>query len=140
LETVAERRRGQAVVEFALVLPVLILLLLGTVEFGRFFDTYLSLQHAAREGARLYLTGASQSVVEARIRSSAYLVPQSNRSQISITLSRNTYDLRESEDGSKEEISVVGVSLSYPFAFVFPFLGAIFGNPVTVSVSLEMGL
>jgi len=115
----------------ALVLPVLILLLLGTVEFGRFFGTYLSLQHAAREGARLYLTGSSESDVEARIRSSAYLVPQDERSRISITLSRNSDPVVG---------SVVGVSLSYPFAFVFPFLGAIFGNPVNISVSLEMGL
>lgn len=131
MEAVARRKKGQAVVEMALVLPVLLLLLLGTVEFGRFFGTYLSLQHAAREGARLYLTGAPEPDVEARIRETAYLVPQGERSQISITLSRTSDPVVG---------SVVGVSLSYPFAFLFPFLGAIFGNPVNIAVSLEMGV
>ncbi len=44
--------RGAAVVEFALVLPVLIILLLGMVEFARVFNVQISLSNAAREGAR----------------------------------------------------------------------------------------
>ena len=46
------RRRGQAVVEFALVLPVFLLLLLGAVEFGRAYLRLHLLTNAAREGAR----------------------------------------------------------------------------------------
>jgi len=47
------RRSGQAVVEFALVLPLFMLLLLASVEFGRaYFDLHL-LTSAAREGARV---------------------------------------------------------------------------------------
>ena len=46
-------RRGQAIVEFALVLPVFLLLLLAAVEFGRaYLDLHL-LTSAAREGARV---------------------------------------------------------------------------------------
>jgi len=44
--------RGAAAVEFALVLPVLIILLLGLVEFSRVFNVQISLSNAAREGAR----------------------------------------------------------------------------------------
>lgn len=44
--------RGAAAVEFALVAPVLILLLLGIFEFGRAFHTQTALSAAAREGAR----------------------------------------------------------------------------------------
>lgn len=46
------RRRGQALVELALVLPVLLLILFGIVEFGRIFHAYLVIANAARVGAR----------------------------------------------------------------------------------------
>lgn len=45
------RKRGQTVVEFALVVPVLILLLLIAIDFGRVFLGWISLNNAARVGA-----------------------------------------------------------------------------------------
>jgi Flp pilus assembly protein TadG len=50
--TIAIRRRGNAVLEAALVLPILLALAFGTVEFGYFFYVKNNLQGAAREGAR----------------------------------------------------------------------------------------
>lgn len=47
-----EVQSGQAVVEFALILPLLVALLLGIVDLGRVFHTYMALANAAREGAR----------------------------------------------------------------------------------------
>lgn len=44
--------RGQDLVEFALVLPLLVLLFFGIIEFGRVIFTYNTLANAAREGAR----------------------------------------------------------------------------------------
>ena len=44
---------GQSLVEFALVLPVLLLILLGIVEFGWLFNAQISMTSAAREGARV---------------------------------------------------------------------------------------
>lgn len=44
-------RRGQALVEFALVLPVLVLLLVMAIDFGRAFYGWVSVQNAARIGA-----------------------------------------------------------------------------------------
>ena len=46
------RRRGQALVEFALVLPLLLLLLVGLVEFGRAWNLHQVVTDASREGAR----------------------------------------------------------------------------------------
>lgn len=48
-----EERRGQSLVEFALILPVFILLLLGIVDLGRGVFAYNTVSNAAREGARL---------------------------------------------------------------------------------------
>ena len=44
--------RGQALVEFALIMPFLLLLLIGVVEFGRGWNMHQVLTDAAREGAR----------------------------------------------------------------------------------------
>ncbi len=45
------RRRGLAAVEFALILPLLITLVLGCVDFGRFAYSYIAVTNAARVGA-----------------------------------------------------------------------------------------
>jgi hypothetical protein len=44
--------RGQELVEYALLLPVLLLLILGTADFGMTIFAYNSIANAAREGAR----------------------------------------------------------------------------------------
>ena len=43
---------GQSLVEFALVLVPLFILLLGIIQFGFIFNTYVTMTNAAREGAR----------------------------------------------------------------------------------------
>ncbi|GAA1889756.1 hypothetical protein GCM10009715_39470 [Paeniglutamicibacter psychrophenolicus] len=47
-------QRGASAVEFAIVLPLLLTLLLGIIEFGFLFNQQISLTQAAREGARAY--------------------------------------------------------------------------------------
>jgi Flp pilus assembly protein TadG len=47
------RERGAVAVEFALVLPVLLLLVMGIIEFGRAYNTQIELTNAAREGVRV---------------------------------------------------------------------------------------
>ena len=44
--------RGQGLVEFAIILPILMVLLLGLVEFGFIFQNHQGLEYATREGAR----------------------------------------------------------------------------------------
>lgn len=43
--------KGQSIVEFALIVPILLLLIMGTLDFGRVFYVKIALQSAAREGA-----------------------------------------------------------------------------------------
>ena len=47
------RDRGAAAVEFALLLPVLLLIVFGIIDFGRALNAQITLTQAAREGARL---------------------------------------------------------------------------------------
>lgn len=58
--TTQQRRfdnRGQALVEFALLLPLVMLILVGIVEFGRAWQAKQTLTDAAREGARAAVVG-----------------------------------------------------------------------------------
>lgn len=54
-------RRGQALTEFALVIPLLLLLIFGIIEFGRFIYAYEVLNNATREGARFAIVHGSDS-------------------------------------------------------------------------------
>jgi Flp pilus assembly protein TadG len=47
------RRRGQGLVEFALVLPIFVLILFGLIDMGRYVYLNSTLSQAAREGARV---------------------------------------------------------------------------------------
>lgn len=44
---------GASAVEFALLLPILVMLLVGIIQMGMAYSNYISVTHAAREGARL---------------------------------------------------------------------------------------
>jgi hypothetical protein len=60
-ENVVRRRdsgKGQTLVEFALTLPILFLLVFGVVEFGRVFQSWVTLQNSVRTAARYATTGA----------------------------------------------------------------------------------
>lgn len=48
----ARKEKGAVAVEMAIVLPLLLLILLGIIEFGRVLNVQVSLTQAAREGAR----------------------------------------------------------------------------------------
>jgi Flp pilus assembly protein TadG len=47
-----ERARGQSLVEFSVIVPVFLLILLGMLEFGFAFDQAMTITYASREGAR----------------------------------------------------------------------------------------
>jgi Flp pilus assembly protein TadG len=66
----ARRRddRGAAAVEFALLLPFLIFLVAGLIDFAAAFNAQIQVSQAAQAGARAAALGYPQSVVEARAR------------------------------------------------------------------------
>ena len=56
----SERARGAAVVEFAVVLPLLLTILFGIIEYGWVFMVRQTLQTSAREGARIAILQTSE--------------------------------------------------------------------------------
>ncbi|MFA5787821.1 MAG: TadE/TadG family type IV pilus assembly protein [Actinomycetota bacterium] len=65
--------RGASAVEFALILPILILLVFGIIQFSIAYNRTQGLQAAAREGARLASIGASYAEIQNRVRASQSL-------------------------------------------------------------------
>jgi Flp pilus assembly protein TadG len=49
---IAREERGQALVEAAIIVPLVLLVMVGIFEVGRLYETYQVLTNAAREGAR----------------------------------------------------------------------------------------
>jgi len=56
-DSAQRRNKGQTLAEFALTLPILLLLLFGIIEFGRLFQSWVTLQNAARTAVRYASTG-----------------------------------------------------------------------------------
>jgi len=48
-----DSERGAVAVEFAILLPLLLMLVLGTIEFGRAYNAQITLTNAARDGVRV---------------------------------------------------------------------------------------
>jgi hypothetical protein len=76
------RQRSQSMVEFAIVAPLLILLLFGIVDFGRVIYTYVTLNQAVNEGARVAVRDSpllpTDADVESAVRSHAVDVVLAN--------------------------------------------------------------
>jgi len=78
--------RGAAAIEFALILPLLIVLVFGIVQFSIAYNRAQGLHAAAREGARLAsLPQTTQNDITARVTSSLAGVPLNGSPTISVS-------------------------------------------------------
>lgn len=118
---------GQSMAEFALLLPLLLTLVLGTLDLGRSFYTYISLTNAAREAARygaLHNTAASSAHVQKEFTSGGSDISGCTNGSL-------TFSSSGSGRGNPYTVDV-----SCQFALVTPFvagfLGAL-GNQLTIS-------
>lgn len=110
----ARSERGAAMVEMALILPIIILLFLGMIDFGRALFLYNNLTNAAREGARFGAaysspvdTVAIRQKVETRIQDFSGVAAATNK--VKVTVSSLT---------SPTEVKVEVVN--YPFTPITP--------------------
>lgn len=83
-------RKAAAVVEMAVVLPILLTILFGIIEFGWTFMVYQSITNAAREGCRVaVLEGSTDEEINARIDEYLTLVGMAN---YSVDITHSTVD------------------------------------------------
>ena len=72
------RSKGQGLVEFALVFPIIVLLLMALFDMGRAVFIYNGLTNAAREGARLAIVNQDKDKILERVESMTFAGPVSN--------------------------------------------------------------
>ncbi len=65
----ARRERGQALVEMAITLPLLLLLLMGIMEMGWYFYNQMSVENGSREGARYAIVHAQDTTLNTDVTS-----------------------------------------------------------------------
>jgi Flp pilus assembly protein TadG len=130
--------RGAELVEFALTFPLLLLVMLGIMDFGLLFQQYEVLTNAAREGARVsVLPGYGTADIQARV--DQYLLATSLTPATVTTTVGAPQTLAVGGGGC---ISVRPVTVSYPHQFVFiggiaTYFGASFGTK-TLSATASM--
>jgi Flp pilus assembly protein TadG len=105
--------RGAAAVEFALVVPVLLLLVFGMIDFGRLLFTRNNLQSAVREGARVAAARPNPTDGVARDRVVAY-INAAEQTHIAPDMVSVTYD-------PATGLITVGIPRGYPFRPITPF-------------------
>jgi Flp pilus assembly protein TadG len=115
-------QQGQSLTEFALVAPLLLLLVFGILDMGRFFYGYLNLQMAAQETVRLGGLGKSDS--ELRTFAMSYL-RITDPAKLTMTVSP-TDAIRDSGD-------YVTVTLQTPYRFVTPVASELLTNVTEIS-------
>lgn len=90
------KEKGQATVEFALVLPLLILLIFGMMDFGWLFYNKIEVNNASREGARYAAIHWNESNYEAdttnlviSYSSGATVVVSPNEADVTVSVTKN---------------------------------------------------
>lgn len=111
-------------VEFAIVLPLLLLLIMGIIQFSIIFSAQTSLTNAAREGVRAASVGSKESEVIAEIKDSYTgnsFLPDFNEDLIKIHPSIGTEDKRKVGDSISVTLKNVNVKLFVPMPkSIFP--------------------
>jgi Flp pilus assembly protein TadG len=136
-------RRGQSLVEFALVLPLLVMVVFGVLELGRVFFAYIAITNASREGARVYTFRPNVTLI-ADITTAALnevgSVPLVDKTRIVLPLviqCGNSYSnvTTDTQLLACPKFEPIRVTVTYNHSLIFRF---IFPQTVTLRRSAEM--
>lgn len=123
IKRIFKSEKGQSLVEFALVLPILLLLVFGIVEFGRAFNTYLIISNASREGARYAVVGAENGEIIDAIEAKTS------------TLGSSVDILISPEDkSSRTNGEPVDIKVSYSLSLITPIVGPLISEDNSLNI------
>ncbi len=122
-----KKNKGQSLVETALILPVLLLLLTGIIDFGLLFNSYLVVSNASREGARQAAVGKT----DAEIRSAA------SNAAVSLDPARLEIGITPGE-AARDTGDSVTVTVRYGYSMITPVIAAFFPEEFDIETSTTM--
>ena len=113
--------RGATAVEFAFIVPLLIVLVLGIAEFGHAFQVQGTLSAAAREGVRLMALQNDPAAARAAVRDAASsLDPTITDTQITINVVGGTQETCPTLNAGS---TAVRLTIDYPMPYLTGFFG-----------------
>jgi Flp pilus assembly protein TadG len=134
------RSRGQAVVEFAIILPVFLLLLVIAIDFGRLFFTYIQVHNAAREGAAVgSYSPTDTAAITTRVQ--AEKNSQAQRGENPVTVTTACADASRSPiactlaTGGAGAGNTITVNVRETFSFLTPLINGFFGSNLQMTAS-----
>jgi Flp pilus assembly protein TadG len=117
-----KKNAGQSLVEFAITLPLLLLLVVGVFDLGRVIYYYSAVLNAAREGARY---GAVNHCDSTGIRNQTKLLTAG------LNIRDGDIDIQKIPNTGDPEYIIV--SVEYPFETVTPLVGVFIGESFTLN-------
>ncbi|MEJ2152962.1 MAG: pilus assembly protein [Gemmatimonadota bacterium] len=119
------RQRGQTMIEFAMVIPIVVLLFMGIFDFSRFFYTRLTLQHAIHEATRFAVTGGALDDAQGNTMTRAESIKSViTREATALDLDVDQLIIDPADGGGPTEI--VTVTGNFEFQFVTPGVSVFF--------------
>jgi len=129
-------RPGQSLVEFALILPILLILLLGIVDFGRAVAAYNSVSNGARSGVRVAIVNQDYNAIVDAVEAEAF-----GLGDVNVTFNPNVEGIPAcpvaSGDCCPAIGCVVGVTVSTEYVPATPIFSQLVGS-ITVSSDSQM--
>jgi hypothetical protein len=119
--------KGQSLVEFAILLPLLLLLLMGILEFGIMLNSYLTINNSAREGARLGIVSGSNIEIEELIVS---ISPNLNTENLVVNITPL--------EGSRTSGGTLTVEVIYNYQVIIPIISNILNDVVVLKAQTSM--
>ena len=120
---------GQATAEFALLLPLLLLLLFGTIEFGQVFVNYLSVVEPAHDRARVASLGGTAADATTAAQTAA---TASGLGTVAVNVTGTP------TGGPFSAGTAVSVAVSYEVPIIVPLFWPILGQQFPVSTAVTM--
>lgn len=132
--------RGASLVEAAFVIPLLLLLVLGVVEYGFMVNRDTVINNAAREGAREAIFGSSESDIEQRVRDAASNLDQA---ELTVTVTCKASDGSacpgSSYDAEWEPGGSAIITVDYVYHFITPLTNLVgLGSTQDLTAQVEM--
>jgi Flp pilus assembly protein TadG len=129
-------RAGGSLVEMALILPVLFILSLAILEFGRAFSTKQAVTHAAREGARMAVVLNPSKTTDSVRATIARALSRGGVPGTAVTMAFDTNPPPEGHWRESGAMQTVYVGVQYRFGFFGPLVKAATGSETMTMASL----